>query len=668
MAVPPVYAASAPASMPISHSFACSRSSNHWQTSVLSDVLALEREEQDVAIAVVGVQGNPPRVAPLQPITVTLTMADYEGVVALHVFDAALRSSGVVTVSIHNGFGKASLLPRGVLGPQSLVVVRNRRVIAVHEQLFTLDAQTTLATGHPDLDAIYPMVRQFMQQDTVDYELDGLHVHGYRSPDNPLLWLRDHVYQGRGFRYFDPDVVSLLDAFRRTQRPDGSFWDVLPYPARYVSGHRLETESDLEFLFVQGVYEAWQATGDDAWLRTNMDAMRRGLFYSMSDPQRWNDKYGLLMRPYTIDTWDFQFGPTTTSPEGMPAPRHWIDEATMWGIFHGDNTGLAYALKLMERMEQELGNAEEAFAWRVKREPLMKRLNALSWNGPFFTHFVLPDGSVPDVPGVDTAAQVSLSNAYALNRDVLSFEQGRAIIETYYKRRDFERAFAEWYSIDPPFPSGSFGMAGGKGEEPGEYVNGGIMPLVGGELARGAFTFGSETFGFDILQRYAALIRLTGASYLWYYPDGRPGISSEHTLSTDGWGSSAMLGALIEGAAGVEDRSSTFRQINLSPRWGTLADMRSARVVVRYAASDGYVAYIWHYEPQHKRLCVRLTGSWKDAEVRLLLPADGRNVQKRTLFVNGYEVPFEKKKFGSGQYIVFDVDGGNADMVLEWVK
>ena len=82
-----------------------------------------------------------------------------------------------------------------------------------------------------------------------------------------------------------------------------------------------------------------------------------------------------------------------------------------------------------------------------------------------------------------------------------------------------------------------------KGHNPGEYVNGGIMPLVGGELARGAFDHGFEAYGFDILQRYYSLIAGTNASYLWYYPIGQPGISGADTIPTDGWGSSAMLAA-----------------------------------------------------------------------------------------------------------------------------
>src|SRR3712207_6774081 len=123
------------------------------------------------------------------------------------------------------------------------------------------------------------------------------------------------------------------------------------------------------------------------------------------------------------------------------------------------------------------------------------------------------------------------------------------------------------------------------------------MPLVGGELARGAFRHGAEAYAFEILQRYHSLIAGTGSSYLWYYPEGQPGVSGPETLPTDGWGSSAMLAALIEGAAGVEDDAKLFERPRLSPRWAAAGDVDSAEVLVRYGASEGYVAYRWKRQP-----------------------------------------------------------------------
>jgi hypothetical protein len=599
-----------------------------------------------------------PVAQPLRALTATLRVPGYSGPLEVRLFDGALRPAGVAMAEISAGRGEVTLLPRGHAGDQWAVVVINGQIAAARSRLFTLDPITELRTGQPDLDALYPRLRAFMQQDVVAYDLDGRPVRGYRSPDNPLLWLRDHVYQGRGFRYFERDVTSLLDAFRAAQRPDGSFPDVIDYPERSVRAFRKEVESDLDFLCVQGVYEAWQMTGEDAWLRANLEAMRRALRYLTGDPLRWNAERNLVRRPYTIDMWDFSYGPTTISPDGHPAPRHWIDADTIWGTFHGDNTGLAHALMLMARVEERVGDPALAETWRAQSRDLMQRLNDLSWNGRFFTE---DPAFRPD--GVDPATQLSLSNAYALNREVLDQWQGQQIVEEYYRRRDFGRAFAEWYSIDPPFPSGSFGMAGGKGENPGEYVNGGIMPLVGGELARGAFRYGLEAYGFDILRRYAELTRLTGATYLWYYPTGTPGIQGPDTLASDGWGAGAMIGALMEGAAGFNDRASAYRDLLLAPRWAADPTVAGVYAVARYAASDGYAAYHWRRET--RSISLNVTGSAERAEVRLLVPPE---IAARPLQVtlNGASLPATIQVTRTSAYVVVPVSGGDAEIVIRW--
>src|SRR5207248_2191098 len=148
------------------------------------------------------------------------------------------------------------------------------------------------------------------------------------------------------------------------------------------------------------------------------------------------------------------------------------DDKTVWGIFHGDNTGLAGSLLLLARMEGHLGDEAAAAHWRAESAGIMDRLNRLSWNGSFFTHQVhLTPFSIP---GFDESKQLSLSNALALNRNVLTFGQTRSIVDKYYHRfLSRGKAFAEWFSIDPPFSPGSFGLDNHAGEQPGEYINGG---------------------------------------------------------------------------------------------------------------------------------------------------------------------------------------------------
>jgi hypothetical protein len=596
-------------------------------------------------------------VQPLQSVPVAVLVPGYTGIATLVLYDARGAFAGSVSGPIADGVGTLNVTPRGALGPQWAALFVDGLLVAENGNLFRLEAQNTIATGLERFDAFGPMVQTLLLSDTLTYELDGRSVHGYRSPDSPLIWLRDHVYQGRGFRYSEREVKSALDAFQRAQYADGSLPDYLARPEFKIAAWRTPVEADVEFLYVQGVYEAWQMTGDDAWLRSHLQSLRKALNYTLRDPLRWDSERGLVRRPFTIDTWDFEYGPTTRNPSnGQPAPRHWIDERTIWGTFHGDNTGLAYALELMARIEARVGDPNLAAAWREIGAGIMQRLNALSWNGRFFLHHV---PSQPfDVPGVDEAEQLSLSNAIALNRGVLTLEQRQAIIAEYLRRLETTPAFAEWFSIDPPFPPGAFGLAGRNGELPGEYVNGGIMPLVGGELARGAFGAGYESYGFNILERYWLRMLSRARSFLWYRPDGAEGVGTDATLHTDGWGATAMLGALVEGAAGIEDRGAVYRDISVSPRWPAAGDVEEALVVARYATSDAYVAYRW--QGGYDGLSLQLSSSAERATLRLLLPPkSGQIIQ---VLRDGSPAEYTLETVFNSRYVVLEIEGGLADI------
>ena len=451
-----------------------------------------------------------------------------------------------------------TLTAAGKWGEQSVILVVNGAPVdALWEAYKVAEPAWGVQSGDATWGNLYSKVEGFLKQDQVDYLAPDnvTPVHGYRSPDNIAIWLRDYVYQSKGFKYFEPDMKSTLDYFRSTQRADGSLDDYLYHTgATLVYTDQIEVEADREYLFVEGVWTAWETTGDDAWLWANVGTMERALSSLWDDPRRWSPEYGLIKRAFTIDTWDFEQGSTEKDV------RRNIDDKTEWSIMHGDNTGAYHAALTLAAVERYLGRTEVATLWEARAAALRENLNNLAWNGNFYTHQVHLTPVAPT--GVDESRQLSLSNAYALNRGTLSHEQAVALLNTYQARRAQNEGsiFAEWYSIDAPFKYGF--------STPGEYVNGGIMPLVGGELARGAFDNGFESYGVDILRRYYAMIKRDGGSYLWYHTDGRPGISSDATLSTDGWGSSEMLSAMTEGLAGVTDNGKLYRNVNSVPSVG----------------------------------------------------------------------------------------------------
>lgn len=501
---------------------------------------------------------------------------------------------------------------RGGAGP-----VPPRRRFCPSNVCHTAVLYVTTSSGR--WDGFCAQILRFLEADRIEMRLDGERVRGFRSPDTPALWIRDHSDILRGGRYLEPDVKSAVTAFAHQQAANGRIFDyVTTFPEKkpcerenWEKWVRVPVEADVEYRFVKAAYLAWQASGDEAWMQALLPALERALAYLTTSPLRWDAAHGLVKRPYTIDTWDFDY----------TAGRHpWLNfeitEATFWGFMHGDNSGLYEAMRLLASLYEAAGHAPRAAHWAEAAAGLRDRANALLFNGHFYTHFhkLTP----VEIAGVDEAAQLSLSNPMAINRGLATHEMATAILRTYQERQATTGAFAPWFSIDPPFPDGAFGddklVAGA-------YCNGGIMPLVGGELARAAFEHGHEPFGVETLARYHDLIRTSGETYLWYFPDGRASTvetsTSPEATPTDGWGSSAMLWAFVEGLCGVVDRGHSFRRVRCAPRW-MAAGEDEATVQLSYAATGAAFGYRYRHEAGRLRLV--LEGRQAEVDVHLLLP------------------------------------------------
>ena len=600
---------------------------------------------------------NSSHFAPLQPVRLAVSGARRTGSVGISVADGRGTVYAAKKVAPEDGQATLELRVRGALGRHTVKVMPegpNSPMIMGH---FQVTAETRVVTGDEVFDDFVERVKALMLNNIGALFVRGDVVKGYQSPDTRQICLRHHTHQMRGFKYWEPDMRSVVDHFCEAQLPDGSFYDGMAtgasgpdhdptyhWRSRYdeqrdVRYSRSTVLADVEYLAVEAVYTAWQATGDDEWMRTKLPALEKALIYSMTDPQRWSPQYELVKRGFTIDTWDFECGEPVRLPDGRRTHRREIDQHTRFGIMHGDNTGMCKACRLLAVMFEHCALPKKAHEWQRKAEHFQRRVNDVCWNGTFYRHHVHIDAV--DAEGVDEHEQLSLSNACSLNRGTMTPEMAASVIGEYQRRRDLrqETHFAEWFSIDPPFPSEAFGL---EDLRPGSYVNGGIMPLVGGELARGALEHGFEAYGVDILRRYYQMIAVANTTYLWYHPDGTPS-EQEPALPADGLGAAAMLYAFVEGLCGVEDEGKLFERVHLSPRWPA-ADVPRALVCVKYGASDGYFCYEYTYDKTERRIRLELTGSGAGLKGHVLLPAgltgssveaDGAPASSRECAVNG---------------------------------
>ncbi|GAB4417770.1 MAG: hypothetical protein OHK0039_28530 [Bacteroidia bacterium] len=306
-----------------------------------------------------------------------------------------------------------------------------------------------------------------------------------------VRWLRDHVHTLKGMKYFAHDLRSGIDLYADHQREDGMIWDNIYtrdkeknwWDKRFRYGDfirdieggtlelkRIPVENDVEYLFIEGLYYTWQATGDTAWMQGHLDKAIKALDYSMKDPYRWSQKYQLLRRGFTIDTWDYQ-ADADAARAGDDIMVVLLDK-TEFGVMFGDNTGYAVACDYLAEMLDTAGRHDEATRLRNRGQEIRRRLDALAWNGAFFTHHIPENENLQRDLGVDTDRQVSLSNAYSINRR-LPHAQAREIIRTYQRIRTEmpDSSPGEWYSIYPPFARGFDGPS-----RVWEYMNGGVTP------------------------------------------------------------------------------------------------------------------------------------------------------------------------------------------------
>jgi len=193
-------------------------------------------------------------------------------------------------------------------------------------------------------------------------------------------WFQDHVHVFKAMKYFDQDVKSGFDLWAMGQRENGMLADNCYMPwsgykswlTRFGEDFvwtlgdkktsstfyiRIPVENMSEFTFLEGIYYAWKATGDDAWMKGKLENCIKAVEYATSDEYRWSEKFQLLKRGYTIDIWDFQPEMDNKKFGGdimMAKPG-----ITEYSVMYGDNVGMSVGCKYLAEMLEYAGREQE---------------------------------------------------------------------------------------------------------------------------------------------------------------------------------------------------------------------------------------------------------------------------------------------------------------------
>ncbi|MBR5660290.1 MAG: hypothetical protein IKW99_01930 [Bacteroidales bacterium] len=476
-------------------------------------------------------------------------------------------------------------------------------------------------------------------------------------------WIRDHVHTMKAFRHWEYNLRAYLDFTLAHQRPDGSFYelikqmddehwsfvaedDVVFFPEDNLYLARLDIESDVEYLVVEGAAEYYKATADRGWLRRNLPKLEKSIEYSTSHPKRWDPELGLVKRAYTIDTWDFTYEKTS------PYDRR-ITPSTPMAVMHGDNSGVFQAMNQLAWMNDELGRRAKAGQWRQKALELQANAFRHLWNGKYFTH-QLPLGGAPADDKEDI--RLTLSNSYDINRGFTTLEQARSIVEEYMFRKDTTTAFAEWFTIDPPYEP-CFGEV--TVHPANTYINGCVTSFTAGELAKAAFNCGYEAYGWDILHRLYKLMAEDGGNIYFLY--NRFTKKPENAkVGPAAWGAAAVISAIDEGLAGIEDLGCRYRSLGFSPRW-PVTPYKELRYFSGYEVNGDIVDV--RYILTDKGMRYRVDSPAREIRAHILLPD---SVTASTVLLNGKPVAFRETLVGESRYVDFSARSlaGSADIEI----
>ncbi|MBI5084504.1 MAG: hypothetical protein HZB13_07900 [Acidobacteria bacterium] len=495
-----------------------------------------------------------------------------------------------------------------------------------------LDADTGVATGDRDFDALYPFTREAMLLGRRDYMTRRGRFVGYISADTwhfDGIWLRDWIYSLPAYKYWEREMQCGLDRFLEVQREDGQTPDGIERDGRTW---RVGLESDVEYILTLGVWETWKATGDDVWMARALPKLEKALAYIRSDAKHWDAGNRLIKRQHSCDTWDYDID--GASDKG--GSRHVI--ATC------DQSGYALAFRAMGEMYSHLGDAASAGRWAKEAGEYRERAARLLWDGAKFLHHVHLDKIGHG--DFDESKQLAMGNTWAVTRGLADYRQALSIVDEYRRRHRETGDKYPWWSLQPGYPD-SLGYWKDPYRKQGGYANGGLMPWVGGELSRGALENGRERYGVELLRQYAAHLRQTGGAQVWYWPDGTPGYRTTNEVNYAGWGMAQWVDSLMEGLAGIRDASRGFESVEISPRWPA-AGLTEARATARYAAGSGYFSYFWRAEP--RSLHIEYSGSGSQLLFRVLLP---KGFNPRAVMVDGTDLQFNREDVGEGVYVRF---------------
>jgi hypothetical protein len=241
----------------------------------------------------------------------------------------------------------ATFMVCGALGKHTVTIAGKKGNITTLS--FLVETETRISDNGKYSD-MFDLFYTSMQTDTGSVVWNGERYRFF------VPWGLDHCHTMKGLKYFYDFGGEFVDLMRKSQRDDGMIYSFIEHMPNMdywrsrdaKSGYtqkigdkyfvRQPTENHPEYIFVKTVYQWWKASGDDVWMKKQLAASAKALDYSVNDPARFSNRFKLLKRVYTIDSWDFQVEDQYTPDIGITNSMIIDNEKSKFGVFFGDNT------------------------------------------------------------------------------------------------------------------------------------------------------------------------------------------------------------------------------------------------------------------------------------------------------------------------------------------
>lgn len=507
---------------------------------------------------------------------------------------------------------------------------------------FRVNVETKISTDNEKINELFNFLKEGISLSLDKVKVNGVPVIYYKTADNSWENIAYPAYGVLAMRYFITDIKSMFEVLYENQWSEGKLPDHI-----YGDGHKnlqlrklRSLMTDIETVSSSLIYKSWQAHGDDLWLKKLLPKIEAGIFYITNNPLTFDEKYGLIKRPHTCDMWDVQ----------IITQSNFITENSIFVLMQGDTSAMFEACSYLARIYEFLGNKDRAKFWEEQKNYYYKKGNKIFWDGKKYKHHIHLDKI--DHGDFNEDEQLAMSNVFAITRGFADHKKAISIIEEYIRRLKETKNKFPWWSLLPGYPDKLkyFNTTYPWSKKEGQYCNGGLFPLVGGELCKGCFQHGMEKYGVKLLFDFHSVVKkYNGAVFTWYYRNGIPGINApHHQTNYDMWGITPWFQSLIEELGGIKSVGKVFNKVLCSPKWIS-AGIKKAYAIAYFPASETYFSYKYIFSKN--KIEIFYTGTGKNVSFHILTP---QRKEVKKCIVDGKNKKFYFKGICCSKYIDFN--------------